>query len=971
MGGSGATDIRRVSGASGANPFGNGSLTSTLASRLLVAGGSGGGDGSAIAGDAGLAGAGYNNGTAGGGGGTSSVGGAAGRGAPYTGQVAPTAGSLGQGGTGGSAVNPSTGCGRYTGHGGGGGYYGGGGGDGGVITGCNLFGSSGVYYYAGGGGGGASYVEPAALAAGNSPGYGYNNAGADGRLSLIPVYAAPILTSFNPSSGNVGSTVALNGFDLTGVTAITFAGSGNNVVTSGFAVNAAGTGITGIVVPAGAITGPVTVTTGSGASNSLTFSVGAFTPPAVGNFQPGNGTTGTSVIISGNQFSRPASGGTGAHKSATVAEVTFNGIPATFTVLSPSQVSAVVPPGATSGPIVVSNADGTAASEKPFVVNLNVTTGSALNPASVPAGSYGTITVAASCTAELSGATTVTNALVVQPGGTLLTNCQPLTGPGDFTLADGATLRICDADGVSLGASTGAVQVYGTRTFGAGARYEYRGTTPQTTGTGLPATVADVVIANAAGVTLTNPTTNISGTLTLADGDLMVPEGNALTINSGATALTDTRVIKGGGSFLLSDGGLLKTANPFGISALGSATGAVQTITTRTFDVGASYEYNGTAAQITGTGLRDTLRNLTINNPAGATLTSDVTVNGALAMTSGVLATGARTIALGATGTLAEQEASYVLGKVTATRPLAAGTAESFGGLGLALTPAAGSTAPGATLITRTTGTALTGVGTSQSILRYFDVQPAVSTGLNVAMDFRYFDHELNGIPAANLALFRSVNGVKPWTPQRGTSAGPNVVTQTGIADFGVWTLGNVTNPLPVELTSFTARAESPAVVRLVWATATEKNSATFDVERSADGHQFAAVGTIAAAGTSTSARHYVLLDNRLPTAVVTLYYRLRQVDTDGSASYSSVRTVTLKGAAAGMAVYPNPARAETTLTGAVPGAVVTVFDAVGREVASSRADATGTAVLALPKGLPSGVYVVRSGTHAVRLTME
>ena len=59
------------------------------------------------------------------------------------------------------------------------------------------------------------------------------------------------------------------------------------------------------------------------------------------------------------------------------------------------------------------------------------------------------------------------------------------------------------------------------------------------------------------------------------------------------------------------------------------------------------------------------------------------------------------------------------------------------------------------------------------------------------------------------------------------------------------------------------------------------------------------------------------------------------------------------------------------TLTGALPGTVVTVFDALGRLVTSAPADATGTAALALPAGLPTGVYVVRAGSKALRLTVE
>ncbi|MDO7845919.1 T9SS type A sorting domain-containing protein [Hymenobacter sp. M29] len=178
--------------------------------------------------------------------------------------------------------------------------------------------------------------------------------------------------------------------------------------------------------------------------------------------------------------------------------------------------------------------------------------------------------------------------------------------------------------------------------------------------------------------------------------------------------------------------------------------------------------------------------------------------------------------------------------------------------------------------------------------------------------------------------------------------------------------------PLPVELTQFTATPAGPAAVRLAWATATEKNSARFEVERSLDGRAFARIGTVAAAGNSSSARAYELLDAKLPADAATLYYRLRQVDADGSFSYSPVRTVGLTGAAAGLSLYPNPAHGgAATLTGAAPGAAVTVVDALGRPVTTATADASGTARLALPAGLPAGVYVVRAGPKAVRLTVE
>ena len=181
-----------------------------------------------------------------------------------------------------------------------------------------------------------------------------------------------------------------------------------------------------------------------------------------------------------------------------------------------------------------------------------------------------------------------------------------------------------------------------------------------------------------------------------------------------------------------------------------------------------------------------------------------------------------------------------------------------------------------------------------------------------------------------------------------------------------------VADPLPVQLTAFTAAPAGPAAVRLAWATALEKNSQAFEVERSLGGTSFERIGTVAAAGSSSSPRRYELLDSQLPAGATQLYYRLRQVDRDGSVSYSPVRAVALKGAATGLSLYPNPLPGgATTLAGAQPGTVASVYDALGRFVTSATADAAGTAALTLPAGLPAGVYVVRASTQALRLTVE
>jgi hypothetical protein len=81
----------------------------------------------------------------------------------------------------------------------------------------------------------------------------------------VTMTGAPTITSFNPTSGPVGTSVRINGTNFTGATAVSF----DNVNAQGFAVNGAGTRIT-VAVPTGATTGPIRVTTPSGTATSPT-----------------------------------------------------------------------------------------------------------------------------------------------------------------------------------------------------------------------------------------------------------------------------------------------------------------------------------------------------------------------------------------------------------------------------------------------------------------------------------------------------------------------------------------------------------------------------------------------------------------------------------------------------------------------------------------------------------------------------
>ncbi len=170
--------------------------------------------------------------------------------------------------------------------------------------------------------------------------------------------------------------------------------------------------------------------------------------------------------------------------------------------------------------------------------------------------------------------------------------------------------------------------------------------------------------------------------------------------------------------------------------------------------------------------------------------------------------------------------------------------------------------------------------------------------------------------------------------------------------------------PLPVELISFTATARRQDAV-LTWATASEKNSAYFSVERSFTGRTFTEINQQKGAGTSVELHKYSVVDANVGRAYAGLvYYRLRQVDLDGKVAYSSIQTVDFAGqeADATLVVYPNPATASTSIDlQAVPAGTyeTLVYDALGRVVLRRPATVSGVEALDL-RALPTGSYHVQ-----------
>ncbi len=204
---------------------------------------------------------------------------------------------------------------------------------------------------------------------------------------------------------------------------------------------------------------------------------------------------------------------------------------------------------------------------------------------------------------------------------------------------------------------------------------------------------------------------------------------------------------------------------------------------------------------------------------------------------------------------------------------------------------------------------------------------------------------------------------------QKGKGAAVNAAsrvykfTRTGITGFSPFTLNTAPAPLPVELVAFGASRQGETVA-CTWATASENRNDHFVLERSLDGVAFSPLATVAGAGNSSSTHTYRWVDTA--PARTLAYYRLRQVDADGTAAYSPVATVS--GLAAPLLAAPNPTAGPLVLTLSLPTAGTvrgTVLSVVGTEVLHvAQTLAAGTQALPFDlSALPTGVYLLRLET--------
>jgi len=219
---------------------------------------------------------------------------------------------------------------------------------------------------------------------------------------------------------------------------------------------------------------------------------------------------------------------------------------------------------------------------------------------------------------------------------------------------------------------------------------------------------------------------------------------------------------------------------------------------------------------------------------------------------------------------------------------------------------------------------------------------------------FRYYEIHTE----SQLLLFKSDDGSTDWTEEGGiVDENANTITLNGIRSFSFWAMAEGNATLPVELVFFDAEAIDNNAVLCTWQTATEVNNSHFEIERSEDGSEFEYVGRENGSGSSNVPTDYHFTDDSPYTGES--YYRLRQVDFDGSSDYSEIRRVYID-KSTGIILFPNPA--EEIVHVSVPKDVevdsYSIYNSIGQTVQSGDVSTASQLDLNV-SALPHGMYVL------------
>jgi hypothetical protein len=217
-----------------------------------------------------------------------------------------------------------------------------------------------------------------------------------------------------------------------------------------------------------------------------------------------------------------------------------------------------------------------------------------------------------------------------------------------------------------------------------------------------------------------------------------------------------------------------------------------------------------------------------------------------------------------------------------------------------------------------------------------------------------------------------------PWLVLGGTNSAVDTIAYTisGIATLAdlpsMFTMADDLNPLPVALMRFSGNKADQAA-HLNWATASERNSSHFEVERSYDARNFKAISQVKSNGNSNSLKNYSFIDaDAFMNNEAVVYYRLKMVDMDGSFEYSNTVTISNNNDEVTIEtinVFPNPFNNELFIEyKSVQNETVELRDLSGRLVMTQSLNASDAVhQLNIPSSLDKGIYILTFGSNKAK----
>lgn len=203
----------------------------------------------------------------------------------------------------------------------------------------------------------------------------------------------------------------------------------------------------------------------------------------------------------------------------------------------------------------------------------------------------------------------------------------------------------------------------------------------------------------------------------------------------------------------------------------------------------------------------------------------------------------------------------------------------------------------------------------------------------------------------ARAVMFTVTNkDVQTFTYKAGAE---NLAADTASRQKGIYFKG-FTYPsfgvLPVTISRFNGSSRTEGNV-LNWETSSEQNTKMFTIEKSIDGQQYQAIGTVAAAGNSNTTRYYTFMDANVKPGYS--YYRLRTTDKDGQFNYSASVMLKKENTAAQVSLFPCPVADFT---------IVSISTTKAETITLRMLDANGKVLYSRPEKVSKGTTQIRLG---------